>query len=662
MTIGMLLNLISVQNIASAYKNIQGALSAGPDEISWVLSSFLIAEVIMLPLSGWLMRALSTRIFFTICAVGFSFMSILCGFAWNIESMIVFRVFQGFFGGGMMPAMFAVLFTLYPKKEQETNYGEWFWQHSSSTRPRYPYGFVGWYLFQSGRMCHPTPMEHTPETWSPVAALAAGTAPHLMGDDPPHSLLHVLMKPIITPQATGLSTIHWSPQMYPQPVVSDAEEPPPPLLLSFPELLGHGVQKAHENESNEVTFTITRQASGQGITPLRITCPMEEAVCFYFFLMGDFPVSYQGIITDIATPIRSGWGTLRDYSFTSSPQTSDTLSALPPYRKTYYLQNTTSVATPRHIDFYACAFVMRLYQSGDPISQEGRHALPAHSIITPSTPIATPWPGLRGTSPTEKAMWGANPFSSYDRYDPFFASSDDGHWYQYSPKSELVEKSPDMSRPWWTIPVEKPLSGWNKTDWLQDFYQASHRLPIGYWDSLNTVTASQKYVMVDDNKIYLDEWYAVLDGWDLYQTSTVPSWVGTLLGEVGLELTEVLAHMAFYRQGWYPLTFAGNRQLSPSQLFQLLQKCCEAKIAQPSWSGKTWKSKSTMSMFYPSSTQSHFIYPYGETAISQSRLDFTPSVMASDINLQRSVTAPSTETPDTPVVLRNPYRSFPSST
>ena len=120
MSIGMLLNLISVQNIASAYKNIQGALSAGPDEISWVLSSFLIAEVIMLPLSGWLMRALSTKVFFTICALGFSFMSVLCGFAWNIESMIIFRVFQGFFGGGMMPAMFVVLFTLYPKEEQET--------------------------------------------------------------------------------------------------------------------------------------------------------------------------------------------------------------------------------------------------------------------------------------------------------------------------------------------------------------------------------------------------------------------------------------------------------------------------------------------------------------------------------------------------------------
>ena len=98
MTLGMFFSLISVQNVGAAYRHIQGGLSAGPDEVSWVLTSFLIAEVIMLPLSGWLTRTISTRIFFFICSLGFAIASVLCGLAWSIESMIFFRVFQGFFG------------------------------------------------------------------------------------------------------------------------------------------------------------------------------------------------------------------------------------------------------------------------------------------------------------------------------------------------------------------------------------------------------------------------------------------------------------------------------------------------------------------------------------------------------------------------------------
>ena len=119
MTLGMFFSLISVQNVGAAYRHIQGGLSAGPDEVSWVLTSFLIAEVIMLPLSGWLTRTISTRIFFFICSLGFAIASVLCGLAWSIESMIFFRVFQGFFGGGMMPVMFSTMFTLYPTHKHQ---------------------------------------------------------------------------------------------------------------------------------------------------------------------------------------------------------------------------------------------------------------------------------------------------------------------------------------------------------------------------------------------------------------------------------------------------------------------------------------------------------------------------------------------------------------
>ena len=76
MTLGMFFSLISVQNIGAAYRHIQGGLGAAPDQVSWVITSFLIAEVIMLPLSGWLSRAMSLKTFFFMCSMGFSIVSI----------------------------------------------------------------------------------------------------------------------------------------------------------------------------------------------------------------------------------------------------------------------------------------------------------------------------------------------------------------------------------------------------------------------------------------------------------------------------------------------------------------------------------------------------------------------------------------------------------
>ncbi len=119
MTGGMFLNLMGVQNLAAAFRHVQSGLHAGPDEVSWVITSFLIAEVVMLPLSGWLLRAMSVRWFFVMCSGGFTAASVLCAFSWDINSAIVFRGIQGFFGGGMMPCVFAIMFTHYPREERD---------------------------------------------------------------------------------------------------------------------------------------------------------------------------------------------------------------------------------------------------------------------------------------------------------------------------------------------------------------------------------------------------------------------------------------------------------------------------------------------------------------------------------------------------------------
>ena len=106
MCFGGFMALLDIQIVASSLQNIGGGLSAAQDEISWVQTAYLIAEIIVIPLSGWLTRVFSTRWLFTTSAAGFTATSILCGIAWDIHSMILFRALQGALGASMIPIVF----------------------------------------------------------------------------------------------------------------------------------------------------------------------------------------------------------------------------------------------------------------------------------------------------------------------------------------------------------------------------------------------------------------------------------------------------------------------------------------------------------------------------------------------------------------------------
>jgi DHA2 family multidrug resistance protein len=110
MCVGMFVALLDIQIVASSLQDIGGGLSAAQDQISWVQTSYLIAEIIMIPLSGWLSRVFSTRWLFTASALGFTLSSMLCGLAWNIDSMIIFRALQGLLGASMIPTVFTSSF------------------------------------------------------------------------------------------------------------------------------------------------------------------------------------------------------------------------------------------------------------------------------------------------------------------------------------------------------------------------------------------------------------------------------------------------------------------------------------------------------------------------------------------------------------------------
>jgi MFS transporter, DHA2 family, multidrug resistance protein len=115
---GQFMALLDIQIVAASLNEVQAGLSAAPDEISWVQTAYLMAELVMIPLSAFLSQAMSTRWLFAASAGLFTLSSIACGVAWNIQSMIAFRAVQGFVGGAMVPTVFAVGFTLFEGRQR----------------------------------------------------------------------------------------------------------------------------------------------------------------------------------------------------------------------------------------------------------------------------------------------------------------------------------------------------------------------------------------------------------------------------------------------------------------------------------------------------------------------------------------------------------------
>lgn len=117
MCMGLFIAQLDIQIVSSSLNEIGGGLSAGKDEMAWLQTSYLIAEIIVIPLSGWLSRVFSTRWLFTLSAGIFTLMSIACGLAWNIQIMILFRALQGAAGASMIPLVFTTAFIYYQGKE-----------------------------------------------------------------------------------------------------------------------------------------------------------------------------------------------------------------------------------------------------------------------------------------------------------------------------------------------------------------------------------------------------------------------------------------------------------------------------------------------------------------------------------------------------------------
>ena len=117
-SIGAFMAILDIQITASALRDIQGGLGASVEEGSWISTSYLIAEIVTIPLTGWLSRVFSSRIYMIANAVLFVVFSMLCGMAHDLPSMIVFRALQGFTGGILIPMCFSTILEMLPPDKQ----------------------------------------------------------------------------------------------------------------------------------------------------------------------------------------------------------------------------------------------------------------------------------------------------------------------------------------------------------------------------------------------------------------------------------------------------------------------------------------------------------------------------------------------------------------
>ena len=117
-TLGAFMAVLNIQIVNASLADIQGAIGAGIDDGGWISTSYLIAEIVVIPLSGWLVQVFSLRRYLITNALLFLLFSAACALAHDLPQMIVLRAFQGFTGGVLIPLAFTITLTTLPKSKQ----------------------------------------------------------------------------------------------------------------------------------------------------------------------------------------------------------------------------------------------------------------------------------------------------------------------------------------------------------------------------------------------------------------------------------------------------------------------------------------------------------------------------------------------------------------
>ncbi|MBR0796257.1 multidrug efflux MFS transporter [Bradyrhizobium jicamae] len=117
-TLGAFMAVLNIQIVNASLADIQGGIGAGIDDGGWISTSYLIAEIVVIPLSGWLAQVFSVRIYLLTNALLFLVFSAACALAQDLPQMIALRAVQGFTGGVLIPMAFTLIITLLPKAKQ----------------------------------------------------------------------------------------------------------------------------------------------------------------------------------------------------------------------------------------------------------------------------------------------------------------------------------------------------------------------------------------------------------------------------------------------------------------------------------------------------------------------------------------------------------------
>ncbi|PCJ36129.1 MAG: hypothetical protein COA75_07755 [Cellvibrionales bacterium] len=116
--IGAFIAVLNIMITNASLKDIQGALGATLHEGSFISTAYLTAEVVVIPLTGWLIQVVGLRRFVLTVSGIFLVATLCCAMAWSLESMLVFRTIAGFAGGTFIPLSFTVILTLLPPSKQ----------------------------------------------------------------------------------------------------------------------------------------------------------------------------------------------------------------------------------------------------------------------------------------------------------------------------------------------------------------------------------------------------------------------------------------------------------------------------------------------------------------------------------------------------------------
>jgi DHA2 family multidrug resistance protein len=117
-TLGAFMAVLNIQIVNASLADIQGGIGAGIDDGGWISTSYLIAEIVVIPLSGWFAQVFSIRIYLLTSAFLFLVFSAACALAQDLPQMIALRAVQGFSGGALIPSAFTLIITLLPKAKQ----------------------------------------------------------------------------------------------------------------------------------------------------------------------------------------------------------------------------------------------------------------------------------------------------------------------------------------------------------------------------------------------------------------------------------------------------------------------------------------------------------------------------------------------------------------